>query len=234
MSHRSRTVVRRLGRSLALIGLLATVAAGIVRAADGDVVVLTATGTVDNVMASYLEEGIAQAAASGAPAVVVELNTPGGSLDATQHITSAFLEADVPVIVWITPSGGRAASAGTFITMAANLAYMAPGTNIGAASPVGSNGGGHPGHARREGQERRDRQHHVDRRDARPAGRLGRVDRLGGQVVHGHRGRRRGRRRRHRRHDRRRARPGQRPGGHGRRRHPDARPDRASGSRTPA
>ena len=145
MSHRSRTVVRRLGRSLALIGLLATVAAGIVRAADGDVVVLTATGTVDNVMANYLAEGIAQAASSGAPAVVVQLNTPGGSLDATQHITSAFLEADVPVIVWITPSGGRAASAGTFITMAANLAYMSPGTNIGAASPVGSNGEDIPG-----------------------------------------------------------------------------------------
>ena len=145
MSHRSRTVVRRLGRSLALIGLLATVAAGIVRAADGDVVVLTATGMVDNVMADYLEEGIAQAAASGAPAVVIELNTPGGSLDATQHITSALLEADVPVIVWVAPSGGRAASAGTFITMAANLAYMSPGTNIGAASPVGSNGEDIPG-----------------------------------------------------------------------------------------
>jgi membrane-bound serine protease (ClpP class) len=145
MSHRSRTVVRRLARSLALIGVLATGAAGLVRAADGDVVVLTATGTVDNVMANYLREGVAQAAASGAPAVVVELNTPGGSLDATQQITSAFLEADVPVIVWITPSGGRAASAGTFITMAANLAYMSPGTNIGAASPVGSNGEDIPG-----------------------------------------------------------------------------------------
>ena len=96
-------------------------------------------------MAGYLNEGIAQAASSGAPAVVVELNTPGGSLDATQRITSALLEADVPTIVWITPSGGRAASAGTFITMAANLAYMAPGTNIGAASPVGSNGEDIPG-----------------------------------------------------------------------------------------
>ncbi len=141
----SPPVAVRLARSLVLLGVLVAGLAGVARAADGDVVVLTATGVVDNVMAGYLTEGIAQAASSGAPAVVVELNTPGGSLDATQRITSALLEADVPTIVWITPSGGRAASAGTFITMAANLAYMAPGTNIGAASPVGSNGEDIPG-----------------------------------------------------------------------------------------
>ena len=140
MSLRSRPAFDRLARSLVLLGTLVAGAAGLARGADGDVIVLTATGTVDNVMAGYLDEGIRQAAASGAPAVVVRLNTPGGSLDATQKITSALLEAPVPAIVWITPSGGRAASAGTFITLAANLAYMAPGTNIGAASPVGSNG----------------------------------------------------------------------------------------------
>jgi membrane-bound serine protease (ClpP class) len=107
--------------------------------------VLTATGVVDNVMAGYLEQGIAQAAEAGAPAVVVKLNTPGGSLDATQRITSALLEADLPTIVWIAPSGGRAASAGTFITLAAALSYMAPGTNIGAASPISSDGSDIPG-----------------------------------------------------------------------------------------
>ena len=123
-----------------VLGLLTVGASGLARGASGDVVVLTATGVVDSVLAGYLEQGVADAAASGAAAVVVELNTPGGSLDATQRITAAFLEADVPVIVWVAPSGGRAASAGTFITLAAHLAYMAPGTNIGAASPVGSNG----------------------------------------------------------------------------------------------
>jgi membrane-bound serine protease (ClpP class) len=151
MPSRSRSHASLLARRLALIGaLLAGVvsmsgAMAVVRAADGDVVVLTADGTVDNVMAGYLADGVNNAAAAGAPAVVVRLNTPGGSLDATQRITSAVLEAHVPVIVWITPSGGRAASAGTFITMAANLAYMAPGTNIGAASPVDSNGQDIPG-----------------------------------------------------------------------------------------
>ena len=91
-------------------------------------------------MAQYLVDGIARAEREGAPAVLVELNTPGGSLDATQQITGAFLDSTVPVIVWVAPAGGRAASAGTFITLAANLVYMAPGTNIGAASPVGSGG----------------------------------------------------------------------------------------------
>ena len=114
--------------------------AGPARAAGPSVIVLPTTGDVDGVMAQYLADGIARASREGAAAVLVELNTPGGSLDATQKITGAFLDAPVPVIVWVSPAGGRAASAGTFITLAANLAYMAPGTNIGAASPVGSGG----------------------------------------------------------------------------------------------
>jgi len=135
----------RLPLSLALLGLLMVVAATSGRAAGPVVVVLPATGVVDNVLAGYLEEGIDAAARQGAAAVVVQLNTPGGSLDATQRITSALLEASIPTIVWVSPAGGRAASAGTFITLAANLAYMAPGTNIGAASPVGSGGEDIPG-----------------------------------------------------------------------------------------
>ncbi len=102
--------------------------------------VLTATGVVDNVLATYIEEGIERAARDGSSAVVITLNTPGGSLDATQRIVTALLDAPLPTIVWVAPSGGRAASAGTFITLAGHLAYMAPGTNIGAASPVGAGG----------------------------------------------------------------------------------------------
>ena len=102
--------------------------------------VLTATGIVDNVMAGYLAEGVAHAEREGAEAVVIQLNTPGGSLDATQRIVSTLLDAPLPTIVWVTPSGARAASAGTFITLAGHLALMAPGTNIGAATPVGGGG----------------------------------------------------------------------------------------------
>ncbi len=140
MPYRARRFSLRSARMLVVLGLLTIGAAGLARGASNEVPVLTATGVVDNVMATYLEQGVAQAAADGSPAVIVQLNTPGGSLDATQGITSAFLTAKVPVIVWVAPSGGRAASAGTFITLAAHLSYMAPGTNIGAASPVGSNG----------------------------------------------------------------------------------------------
>ena len=108
--------------------------------ASPPIYVATATGVVDNVMAGYIEEAVGRAALDGSPALVITLNTPGGSLDATQRIVSALLEAPVPTVVWVAPSGGRAASAGTFITLSAHLAYMAPGTNIGAASPVGAGG----------------------------------------------------------------------------------------------
>ena len=140
----------RLHRSILLAGLawllLANAGAPVLSVlaadatADPHIDVLTATGTVDNVMATYIEEGVKAAAAGGASAVILQLNTPGGALDSTQRIVSSLLEAHVPTIVWVAPSGGRAASAGTFITLAGNLAYMAPGTNIGAASPVGPNG----------------------------------------------------------------------------------------------
>jgi membrane-bound serine protease (ClpP class) len=140
MPNRRRRLPIRVARMLVVLGVLSVGAAGLARGASGEVPVLTATGVVDNVLAGYLKQGVADAAAAGAPAVIVKLDTPGGSLEATGEITSAFLEAKLPVIVWVAPSGGRAASAGTFITLAAHLAYMAPGTNIGAASPVGSNG----------------------------------------------------------------------------------------------
>lgn len=135
---RSRSSLARL---VLAAGILLLAVSGVARAADGPWVrLLTATGVVDGAMAGYLREGIAGAADAGASAVVVELDTPGGSIDAMDEIKQAFLEAPLPVIVWVAPSGARAASAGTFITLAAHLAYMAPATNIGAAAPVSSTG----------------------------------------------------------------------------------------------
>jgi membrane-bound serine protease (ClpP class) len=104
------------------------------------VVVLTATGVVDQVLTGYIRDGIARAGREGASAVVIQLNTPGGALDATNEIVGSLLDAPLPTIVWVAPAGGRAASAGTFITLAAHLAYMAPGTNIGAATPITGEG----------------------------------------------------------------------------------------------
>jgi membrane-bound serine protease (ClpP class) len=136
-----RRLRTRLARGAVLIAaavaLLASVAAG---QDAGRVVVLPANGVVDQVMAGYLREGIAQAARDGATAVVIELDTPGGSLDATREIVQAQLAAAVPVIVWVGPAGSRAASAGTFLTLAAHVAAMAPATNIGAATPISSDG----------------------------------------------------------------------------------------------
>jgi membrane-bound serine protease (ClpP class) len=137
MSRRLARTIYGLPLLLGLFGL----SMGSLRAADtGDVVLLTADGIVDNVMAGYISEGVNRAAADGAAAVVIQLNTPGGGLQATYEIVGTLLEADVPTIVWVAPAGGRAASAGTFITLASNIALMAPGTNIGAASPIMGDG----------------------------------------------------------------------------------------------
>jgi len=137
--HR-RSTVRSFGPPLVLaMSWLLMLAAG-ARGAAPHVDLLPATGAVDNVLAGYLTDGIHSAENDGASAVIIELDTPGGSLDATSQIVSALLTAKIPTIVWVAPPGGRAASAGTFITLAASIAVMAPGTNIGAASPVDSNG----------------------------------------------------------------------------------------------
>jgi membrane-bound serine protease (ClpP class) len=91
-------------------------------------------------MAGYLEDGIAKAQRDGASAVVITLDTPGGDLSQTRRIVKSILGAPLPVIVWVSPQGAHAASAGTFITLAGHVALMAPGTNIGAASPVTGSG----------------------------------------------------------------------------------------------
>jgi membrane-bound serine protease (ClpP class) len=119
--------------------------AGTALAAGKAVYVLPTTGIVDDGMAQYLADGVAQAERDGAAAVVIKLNTPGGALTSTNDIVGTLLEAKVPIIVWVAPAGGFAASAGTFITLAANVAVMAPGTSIGAASPVSGQGEDIPG-----------------------------------------------------------------------------------------
>ena len=135
--HRRRWVPRAY---LALIAVGWLLMAAGARAAGPQVVVLPTTGIVDNSMAKYLDDSINQAADQGAAAVVIKLNTPGGELLATNDIVGTLLESRVPVIVWVAPAGGFAASAGTFITLASNIAVMAPGTSIGAASPISGEG----------------------------------------------------------------------------------------------
>jgi membrane-bound serine protease (ClpP class) len=99
------------------------------------VYVLHVEGPIVPVVASFVERGLDGAERAGAPCVI-RLNTPGGLYETTQKIVTRMVNARVPVIVYVAPSGGWAASAGTFITMAAHVAAMAPGTRIGAAHPV--------------------------------------------------------------------------------------------------
>jgi membrane-bound serine protease (ClpP class) len=84
----------------------------------------------------YVTRALEEASARGSTALVIELDTPGGLLESTREIVQAFYTSEVPVVVFVSPDGARAASAGTFITMAAHVAAMAPSTMIGAASPV--------------------------------------------------------------------------------------------------
>ena len=94
-------------------------------------------GTINPATAEYIINSISRAEAEKASALVIEMDTPGGLLESTRKIVQGILGSSVPVIVYIAPSGARAGSAGVFITLSANIAAMAPGTNIGAAHPVG-------------------------------------------------------------------------------------------------
>ena len=107
---------------------------------DPYVALVTIDGGIDRVSAGYLSRGIRRASGSGAELVVVSLDTPGGFLSSTRDMVESILSAEIPVAVYVSPPGARAASAGTFITAAANFAVMAPGTNIGAASPIAAGG----------------------------------------------------------------------------------------------
>lgn len=102
--------------------------------------VITIDGSINPASAQYVHDALGQADRDGCNAMVIELNTPGGLLSSTRDIVSDLLDARIPIIVYVTPKGGQAASAGAFITMAAHWAVMAPGTNIGASHPVGMGG----------------------------------------------------------------------------------------------
>jgi membrane-bound serine protease (ClpP class) len=97
-------------------------------------------GAIHPVSAELISDAVREADAAGAAALVIELDTPGGLVTSTREITSAILGAKTPVVVYISPSGAQGASAGFFILMSADVAAMAPGTNAGAAHPVGGQG----------------------------------------------------------------------------------------------
>jgi membrane-bound serine protease (ClpP class) len=128
--------------TLLLITVLLFAAGGTPSAADHAPIVETATvdGIIHPVTSEFMRKAIAKADAEGARLIVFTLRTPGGLLDSTRDINNAIISARTPVAIFVGPSGNRAASAGFLITMAADIAAMAPGTHIGAAHPVTGNG----------------------------------------------------------------------------------------------
>ena len=128
-----------------LVGLFSAVAIavallGVATAQQRHVLILEVDGIINPVTEGFISRGVERAEAQGASLIIVQLDTPGGLLDSTRKITQHLLNAELPSVVYVTPRGARAASAGTFIAAAATFAVMAPGTNIGAASPVGGGG----------------------------------------------------------------------------------------------
>lgn len=97
-------------------------------------------GSINPAVVDYVREALERSVADGAAALVIEIDTPGGLLASTKSIVTELLGSSVPVIAYVAPSGAGAASAGVFVVMAANVAAMAPGTNIGASTPIQGSG----------------------------------------------------------------------------------------------
>ena len=139
MRNRSASAVRLLIATVLMVGGLAG-SAGAQSSQAPTIAHVTLTGVVDPFMGDYVEGAIAQAQEDGDAAVLLTIDTPGGLGSSMHQIEQAILSAEVPVIGYVSPAGARAASAGAFILLACPVAAMAPGTNVGAATPVGVSG----------------------------------------------------------------------------------------------
>ena len=131
-------------RALRLAFFIALLAGGLLAitasANTQSVQVLRIEGTIVPIVADYIDRGISQAEDENTTVCIIELDTPGGLLDSTERIVKRIMNANVPVVVYVSPKGAWAASAGTFITLSAHIAAMTPGTTIGAAHPVAAGG----------------------------------------------------------------------------------------------
>ena len=134
--------MRGVVRALALVALALPLAGAVAAAVEGPAPVLVGriNGVINPITARYVDRIVDEGESRHAAAIVFVIDTPGGLIDSTYKITGRFLNARVPIVTFVAPPGARAASAGTFITMAGHVAAMAPTTNIGAAHPVDSNG----------------------------------------------------------------------------------------------
>jgi membrane-bound serine protease (ClpP class) len=134
-------VTRVIAAFALLAGLVLLAVPATAQQAGTTVLVAQVDGIITPVMADHLADAAAAAVAGGHAALLVELDTPGGLETSMREIVQTFLTSNVPVIVYVSPPGARAASAGSVMTLAAHVAAMAPGTNIGAATPIALEGG---------------------------------------------------------------------------------------------
>ena len=123
-----------------LCALMLGIQQGLAQDTSPKVLVLEANSAVSAPLADYLERGLRYAEQQNFSLIIIKLNTPGGSIDITNRMVQAMRASRVPIVVFVTPRGAMAASAGTIITLAAHTAAMSPETTIGAASPVGMQG----------------------------------------------------------------------------------------------
>ena len=136
-NRHSKALLWNLGLAL-LLALSFAPAAEAQTASQVDV--LTVKGAITPIVAEYIDRGITTAENDGSACLIIQLDTPGGSVQVTEEIVQSMKAAAVPIVVYVQPTGAKAASAGTFVTLAAHLAAMAPGTRIGAAHPVDMSG----------------------------------------------------------------------------------------------
>ncbi len=136
----NRTLLRIFLLALFIITIVGALGGSIISASSPTIEILHVEGTIVPVVADYIDRGISHAEDEHATVCIIELNTPGGLLTATEKIVQRIMNADVPVVVYVSPKGAWAASAGTFITLSAHIAAMTSGTTIGAAHPVAAGG----------------------------------------------------------------------------------------------
>ena len=132
--------MRRLSMAVFLIAFLAGEVGSQEPIPPRVLIVLLDDQIIHPVTVRFVTRALKQAAERGDQCVILQLDTPGGLMDSTRHLVKEILTSDVPVVVYIAPSGARAGSAGVFITLSAHVAAMAPGTNIGAAHPIALGG----------------------------------------------------------------------------------------------
>ena len=125
---------------MVVLNIFFCMVSGSLSAGQNDVYVLNVADAIGPGVAGFIQDGIQTAEEAGAACVIIKLDTPGGLAESMRKIIQSMLASTVPVVVYVSPGGARAASAGVMITMAADIAAMAPGTNIGAAHPVGAGG----------------------------------------------------------------------------------------------